>query len=1156
MKLRRLTIRRMPGFEDRGLDPGELSDQLNVIIGPNGSGKTTCCRAIRGLLWPATLAETRPADIVGQWDDQGAALRLEVQAGRGTCQRDGADADWPDLPPDHLAKCFTITIDDLFEDKGTEHDLAARLWREMAGGYDLHALRDADWVRLKSTHGRKELDEFKAARQQAQEIGAQQQALQDEEARLEQYRRQKQQALAARERLARLKVAEELLELGGQADAAGRAVEAFGQGMERLLGNEGESLSQLRTEIRQWQDRLEKAVDDHAAARRQREGAGLGERVIEEADLAEQAARLRRLDKLESDVAASATRLGEADGGLASALSALGPHASEDKLAGLDTVKLDAVAKLHRQGEDLAAQRSALTAQLAALAEPATVASADSLVQATSLLSQWLATPSQTPAEKGPDRFIGLGLAAVLAMAGAVFAIAASPWWALLLLPAVAGGLLLARDRRVSHASQAVVQEQFSRLGIAGPAAWTPDAAAARVGELHADLSAARQAEFVRRQRQELRRQLDALHAAAGELAVRHQAACAAAGATPETGGTALTVLAANLVAACKARLARDECRGAHRHVQEAFGEQFAAANAALTKHGLPPAADMPALHAAWDSLSRRAAEHREAARAMADAETRQREATGQLDSLRERKRKLFLEAELTDDADQELLRRIQRLQEYRAARRRLDDLAVRRDDLERKLADEPALKYAAAELIAAQRAALLEQADSYEDLVQRTGEIQRQIEAAGRGHQLEDAAGDLAAAQQRLDARRRQAEHAAAATMLLDEIEQEHRTEGQPAVMKQAGRWFTQFTRGRYQLQLDNAEAGSAGFRAIDNSSAALGAGLALSELSRGTYMQLLLAVRMAFAAAAERAGRTLPFVLDEVLSSSDPARFRAVIECLLALVRQGRQVFYFTCQPGDAAAWQQVAEESATAGARRIDLAEGAAEGAGASRLLTASTAQAPALPRPDARGLAEYAAALCVPPLDPAAGSAGAHLAHFVDDAEQLYRLLSAGVATCGQLRCLAAHGGAAALVQPLALQRIEARAAILDAFAIGRRIGRGKKLTAESLGDALAAAGVRSERLLEQTAAEAATAGWDASQLVDALRAQRIKGFRAAALEAMVDKLTETGHLDPRTRLTTDELRARALAAAGPFLSSDAISIDEVGRLCHTYASQPD
>ena len=84
MKLRELHVRRMPGFEERGFrfSADQLGDALNLIVGPNGSGKTTACRAIRGLLWPATLKNASPVSLVGTWDDGREGVFL-VKGGYG-----------------------------------------------------------------------------------------------------------------------------------------------------------------------------------------------------------------------------------------------------------------------------------------------------------------------------------------------------------------------------------------------------------------------------------------------------------------------------------------------------------------------------------------------------------------------------------------------------------------------------------------------------------------------------------------------------------------------------------------------------------------------------------------------------------------------------------------------------------------------------------------------------------------------------------------------------------------------------------------------------------------------------------------------------------------------------------------------------------------
>ena len=70
-------------------------------------------------------------------------------------------------------------------------------------------------------------------------------------------------------------------------------------------------------------------------------------------------------------------------------------------------------------------------------------------------------------------------------------------------------------------------------------------------------------------------------------------------------------------------------------------------------------------------------------------------------------------------------------------------------------------------------------------------------------------------------------------------------------------------------------------------------GAERALSELSSGTRMQLLLALRMAWIETREQGGETLPLFLDEALTTSDEARFAVMAQSLerLAGARERRR-------------------------------------------------------------------------------------------------------------------------------------------------------------------------------------------------------------------------------------------------------------------------
>ena len=56
----RIAVRSFYGATQNGLTVA-LGPGLNVVVGPNGQGKTTLARALHGALWPETVREYRPS---------------------------------------------------------------------------------------------------------------------------------------------------------------------------------------------------------------------------------------------------------------------------------------------------------------------------------------------------------------------------------------------------------------------------------------------------------------------------------------------------------------------------------------------------------------------------------------------------------------------------------------------------------------------------------------------------------------------------------------------------------------------------------------------------------------------------------------------------------------------------------------------------------------------------------------------------------------------------------------------------------------------------------------------------------------------------------------------------------------------------------------
>ncbi len=1144
MKLRELHLLAMPGFERGGFSLAELDAGLNVVVGPNGSGKTTTCRAIRGLVWPDLLDRLQPVAIESIWDDAGQTLRIERRARQTVYQRDGMPADAPIVPGSHLAECFTVTVDELFDGSRTDADLAERVARQMAGGYNLGAVRQSELLRVSSRYGRSEADILKQARQTVERITAEQQRLRGEEDELADLERQAGASRSAEARLKALDAVRERYGLKAQLDEIEARLRELPPNMDKLRGDEPARLALLRADLK----KAEAARHDAAAARQraveQLAGAALPDDGVAQPQLDELDVRLDRLAGLERDLTDRRRALSAAEVRCEQALRILSPAGTPEALENLDLAGLDRLDAFHRDAEKLAAERRAAESQLALLGESSEMADVESLGAGLQLLRQWFEVGPTPESPDDPQRRILLwSLIAALAVLGVLLAVGVSAWW-LALVPLAGGAAWLAWRPATPPPSdlRAPVRDRFGRLSIAPPAIWEQDAVGRRVNELERALAEARAAESREERRRGLHAELERTRQREAAVEATRQSLIARFGVAPEASDLALTALAGQLAIYQQSRVTAREAVTELDRLRADAASELTAINQVLGQFGYEPTGDLAEARPRKVELARRADSHRQALATRAAAELQLADAEQRITVLRERESQLFLAAGLDSPDPAELDARVERRPEYRKFVEERTKLSARYEALEKQLAEMPDLANLTLEDVDQLDAKLRRQADGYRALIERMGGIRSRMEAAARSHDLEAA---LAARDRATDALhdcRERTELAAAGRLLLDQVEQEYRIESQPPVIRRASEWFVAFTHGRYELRVaDGPRDGSASFLAFDTQSQR---GLSLDELSRGTRMQLLLAVRLAFAIESER-GACLPVLLDEVLSSSDPERFAAIAECVLALVAEGRQVFYFTCQPGDAAAWRELAQRRGMAFRPAIDLATVRGLPNPEPRLLTLSAIAAESVPAPKGRTLVEYIAALDVPPLDPSAGAAPAHLAHLVDSAGALHRLLQASVPTYGRLQAMAAHGRLDAVVDSAALARIDARARAIDAFAAAWRVGRGQPLTRE----ALAESGV-TDKFLDGVSSLAEELHWNAARLLEALDARnddRVKGFRAKALDQMRERLTATGHLDPRPAIEEHEVRARVLAAAGNDIQQGILPLSEVSNL---------
>ena len=1199
LRFERLVVRRMPGVEDGGFRLEDLSPGLNVVHGPNASGKTTTARAIESLLWPRAAAPER-ASLAGWFRIGDDEWMVETEAGRTRWQRGGADASAPPLPPAETRDRYRLSLHELLA--AEDRALAEEILRESAGGYDLARAARAIGAQHASSRPTRELNALKAARERVHEARKRHEELRHEESELASLRRRLEAAQAAARRASVLQLAIEHADAVAEEADARRALDAFPAPMARLRGDEAERLDAIRYEIEDARRALAVALHDAEAAEAARAATGLPDGGVPPGTLAALRKRVERLAELRREVEEREREVEKAVAARDETARQIGAEAAEPP----GSVALDELADFARDAADLLGRAAAADAELRWLGAdmvPAARREADALTDALNsgaeLLRRWLRAPGDAGAATGGGtgggrrvRALGIAAATTLltaSLAGAWLAATVFPGTRVALAVAFALAVvalailgLLVRTPPTTGDARAIHRAEFERLGldrfgVEGPARWTENDVAATLDRLERRLAEARmEAERARRLADAAERRA-ALDPALDDLERRRAALVARLGVRPETDPGKLVWLAQGIarwheaaadVAAAQAALnaARAQFEAALAEAWEriapygvrptpATGVSGAGPGTVAVPETAPaPAAgaiagdrilsDVEDFSAAVADLERRRDEHARATAAAADARRRLAEAEQTIADLEAERRALLERLGLGPDDELVVHEWCDRLDDYRAAAKRLSDAELRRRDalgrLTRAPGYEPGLEDQDSPTLREALAAAQAEAQEAEQLRERITRIEERISQAKRSHDLEAALADHARAEDALREARDRDVDAVVAGVLMEFLQRATRDQHRPEVFRRARDLFARITRGRHRLDFDDGEPPA--FRAYDTTA---GVGRALDELSSGTRVQLLLAVRIAFVESRET-GPRLPLLLDETLGNSDDERARAIMETAIALAADGRQVFYFTAQPDEVGKWRGILAEHPGVPARFIDLTEvRRIARAGAVTALPVVDPPTTSVPAPGDASYLEYGRALGVPPVDIHADPGTVHLWHLLDDPERLYRLLSLRVETWGALRNLVEYGGLPVLGEEGAqtYARVEAAARALEAAVTTARIGRGRPVDRA----ALVASGAISNAFIDRVDDLCRMIGGDAARLLEELEAGRIARFRRDACERLREYLERHGYLDPRDRLAPDQLRARVLAAVARDIERGLLGVEIVDRI---------
>ena len=1149
MRLKRLKIQALPGIEP-GFTFEPPGAGINIITGPNAIGKSSLARAF-GYLLRGQKTDPPALSLEADFESGASAWRVRRNGSQVAWYRDGNPASPPALPGADQAGLYRLSLEQLLAGDDRDSDLARILRNRLRGGFDLDALRDN--VKLGLRYAQSEEKTLRDAQDALRRVEREHDALErQEQNELPRLSSDIMAVQAAQNRLLRLQQGLDLHEAIRARKSCADALQVYPSSMDKLRGDEHERLAKLEGKSEKLQQNLLDQRNRLHGAETALKETGLQQSEPDSESLGAMELCLQGLGQKAADRGSARKALTGADAGLKRALGYFNDTGRPPKLSAQSLGQAEAITApliLAR------ARRDILQLKLEQSDDSPDETQINKLYNAGGALREWLAATAVAAESHpaSPDRRLRLvlwialfagGMAALLAgIQQALPAVAA----ALTAFAAAALGLFIQRRRRPEAGSQAeAAKQRFNRTGLDGPPDWSVSAVEAYL-RLNIDKPYA--ALVLERERAAqaagIRAELEMSETEIATLQARQLEVAADLGFDPGLPSVSPDIFIQN----CR-QLAEAESRYHQAKAGLEAVERDIARDVALLRDFLAPrcSADVPAMEDAdeeqlinlllvsFQDLKRRSDEAKNARKDITRCKESIQSLQQEIEGNRSDIDNLFKGCGLEHDARSELERRLGLLDEWKAKQNGLETAKIEEKRIRSLLEEYPEV----IEEIEEGKVAKLqddfdvasEQAGRYTELVQQQTEINTRLKDAGKDQKLSRARAAVDSARAALQDKREWAWLSEATELLVDDVEQEFHTENEPEVLSRARAWFREITANSFDLQLEKEgeftarDLGQQASRAID-------------ELSSGTRMQLLLALRLAWIEAQEQGGERLPLFLDEALTTSDEDRFTVMANSLERLAAaDNRQIFYLSARRHECALWKQATGTEPQV----IDLAMVRFPYA-AHPPQDYNITLPPSLPVPEGRQPENYASALGVPRFNPHLEPGAAHLFYLLrDDLDLLYQLMDTWrITTLGQLEVLLdSDAGTAAVTDTEQRNRVRQRCTVVRAWTALWRRGRGRPVNRS----ALEQSGAISETFIDRVVDLTEDLGEDGEALILALRAGRVSGFRTSKIEELESWLAEAGYTDQEEILPTEERRRLAVQQSITTADADATDVNQM------------
>ena len=807
-----LSIHKMPGLE-KGLKKYEdLSPHINIIAGPNASGKSSTARMIRQIIRRDDTTRLQADSVIHIGREP---WFINIDSRHVTIQRNGIDDQLTGLPPAETQNRYMLAFHELVNQE--EKDLARAIVRESIGGYDLDRARrelnysDSIFSKRTGTYG-----DYDDALKAYEKVYDNQKELKDDEERLEELSMQEQQAReASRLRELYQKVKEWLAEKQHYQQAKEK-LEDYPDVMGKLTGEEYQNIESLEKQMAEAKQKATKAGEQIEECRETLSMLSLPEEGIRQETLDELEKKIARLEDTGRKIEVKEQEISKAQKERDQALKNIGRSLDPEQWKGINLEDTAGLQEFLNQATRVYTEKQFLETELQMLEqepEKQEKGDPDTLRQGIQNLSLWLQEQTRSGIAR---KWIGWMAAAgaLTATATWLFGPVGLTGIAIIIILAV-----LALQKPNSGITN-TRQDDFRRSGLEEPSEWTVEQVTETMNHLTERLKDLRYRDKINKKTEKRKEDLEKLKPRLELVQQTHQAWMEKLKAAPDLPSKDVENYHGLYYFLDHVK----EWQGKHAHLEALMAQKvqleknqehiLREINERFSQHHASQAKDADQAGGMLRNLRNEEQTRKEKTKEISNLKKAIREFEGREKNNKQALQDIYHKLGLEEDQKDQVKALVKQLDDYKQVEKQYYDqasrLKVKREQMESHSlyeANKQKIETLAPDQVEEHIDQHTHQASGLEDIRDEIARINERIDSTRKGNELENALREKEQALDKLDEAYQQNLSSLTGHILVEELKKESHEQNQTPVAKRANELFNRITRGRYKIQIEEKD-------------------------------------------------------------------------------------------------------------------------------------------------------------------------------------------------------------------------------------------------------------------------------------------------------------------------------------------------------------